>query len=358
VPGAAHAGAWRTKRCILTTPEGFAYVCDPGTVRLSVSDVARPLWEALNWAATTHPVVDEHDLLSTGELKKQIGAISDTSLRDFAAVYVPPPVLEEVQLALLRIGALELLDDIPAANVPAIASFSPAVAMFGGVNPNLRGADVEAIVSLMVDRKNRPESAKLEAMTHNRTGRPLGVPHEDGYEFALELWEDLGEPTIAPVDIRGIVEQLGIEIRTERLSTDTIRGVALAGKEFGPTILINASSIYNQNEDGRRFTLAHEFCHLLFDRTRARRVTIASGPCVAPGIEKRANAFAAAFLMPRKLLRQLFPIGGAIDRADVLVAARKLHVSETALVEHIFNFDLISEWDRERLRAAFRIVSA
>jgi Zn-dependent peptidase ImmA (M78 family) len=228
--------------------------------------------------------------------------------------------------------------------------------MFGGVSPDLGLPDVEAIVSLLVTRRNHRESAELARLTRERLGRSLGVPHEDGYAYASELWEELGEPNAGSyVDIRAILTELGIEVRVEQLSTDAIRGVALAGDDFGPTILLNTTSIYNRNEDGRRFTLAHELCHILFDRTRARRVTIASGPWVAPGIEKRANAFAAAFLMPRTLVRQLLPAAGSISRDNVVHAAQGLHVSETALVEHIFNLDFISEWDRERLRAAFRI---
>jgi Zn-dependent peptidase ImmA (M78 family) len=339
----------------LFAPEGFSYVVEPGTARLSVSDVAGPLWKALNWAATTHQALDDNDRASISELQRKIAAIRETSLRDFAAIYVPPSVLEKVQAELDRIGAPEFLEDVPIANVPAIASFSPAVAMFGGINPNLGRADVAAIVSLLVTRRNRPENATLAALTRERAGRPLGVPHEDGYAFASELLEDLEEPTTGSfVDIREILAQLNIEILTEQLSTNTIRGIALAGEEFGPTILLNTASIYNTSEDGRRFTLAHELCHILFDRTRARRVTIASGPWVAPGIEKRANAFAAALLMPRAIVRQLLPSTGPIGREDVRRAAERLHVSETALVEHIYNLDLISELDRDRLRAAFR----
>ena len=152
-----------------------------------------------------------------------------------------------------------------------------------------------------------------------------------------------------------MIGRLGIEVRQTQLSTDTIRGVALAGGGFGPTILLNTASIYNAAEDGRRFTLAHELCHILFDRTRARRVTIASGPWVAPGIEKRANAFAAYLLMPATLVRRLLPVSGRVDREHIVSAAQALHVSETALVEHAYNLDLIGEWDRERLRASFRI---
>ena len=53
----------------------------------------------------------------------------------------------------------------------------------------------------------------------------------------------------------------------------------------------------------QRFTLAHELCHLLLDREYGGELTIASGPWAPLGIEQRANAFAAAFLMPTWLLR-------------------------------------------------------
>jgi Zn-dependent peptidase ImmA (M78 family) len=339
----------------LFAPEGFTFVVEPGTARLSVSDVVVPLWESLNWAATTHGAIGNNDQASVARLKRKIDKLRETPTVDFAAIYVPTAVFEKVQWELDRIGAREFLEDISIANAPAIAAFSPAVAMFGGVSPDLTSADVKAIISLLVTRKNRPESDILAKLTRERLGRPLGVPHEDGYEFASELWEDLGQPdTDSHVDIRTILMQLGIDVRNEELSTQTIRGVALAGGDFGPTVLLNTSSIYNRNEDGRRFTLAHELCHILFDRTRARRVTIASGPWVAPGVEKRANAFAAAFLMPRAIVRQLLPVTGQINRDHVVSAAGRLHVSESALVEHIYNIDLIDEWDRERLRAVFR----
>jgi Zn-dependent peptidase ImmA (M78 family) len=48
----------------------------------------------------------------------------------------------------------------------------------------------------------------------------------------------------------------------------------------------------------RRFSYAHEYAHALLDRTRP--VTVTSADNAAELIEKRANAFAAAFLLPRE----------------------------------------------------------
>jgi Zn-dependent peptidase ImmA (M78 family) len=338
----------------LFAPEGYSYVTEPGSALLPVGDVAGPLWEALNWAVSVPPAPDAAEAIET--LERKIDTIRETPLRAFAAIYVPSNVLTDVQAALARLGAADLLRNERAGDVPAITSFAPAVAMFGGVSPNLGAADVDTIARLLVSRMNVTEAPALEALTCQRAGRPLSVPHEDGYAFAAELLDELGEPADGEfVDVRAMIARLDIEVRETQLSTGGIRGVALAGDGFGPTILVNTTSIYNSAEDGRRFTLAHELCHILFDRTRARRVTVASGRWVAPGIEKRANAFAAFLLMPRELVRRLLPTSGRIDRDDIVSAARQLRVSESALVEHAYNLDLIGDADRERLRAAFRM---
>lgn len=341
----------------LFAPERFFFDTEPGTARLPVADVAEPLWQALNWAVETAPVADEADRAAVERLAAKITRLRETPASALVAPYVRPGLLATAQAALARIGARaeRLLDDIRDQDVPAIKSFSPAVAMFGGVTPDLGGEDVEAIAALLASRVDVPEDAALVDLVAPRADLPLGVPHEDGYEFAADLLEDLGEPGAAGfVDIREILRRLGIEIQETRLATGTIRGVALAGAGFGPTIMVNMASAYNAAEDGRRFTLAHELCHILFDRGRARRVTIASGPWVAPGIEKRANAFAAYFLMPARLVRKLLRAEGRVEPTDIGTVAGALRVSETALVEHAYNLDLIGEWDRERLRAAFR----
>ena len=49
----------------------------------------------------------------------------------------------------------------------------------------------------------------------------------------------------------------------------------------------------------RRFTLAHELCHLIHDRGYGARLAIASGPWAPADVEQRANAFAAMLLDAR-----------------------------------------------------------
>ena len=138
-----------------------------------------------------------------------------------------------------------------------------------------------------------------------------------------------------------------------QLETDTIRGVGLAGVGLKPIIFVNRSSNYNQNEKGRRFTMAHELCHILHDQSRARKLPHISGPWASPAIEQRANAFAAWLLMPRRLLSRLFLANGdLLDIEGLQNLADDLHVTDIALLMHLYNLRFIRDFQRDNLMAA------
>src|SRR5439155_10894386 len=84
-----------------------------------------------------------------------------------------------------------------------------------------------------------------------------------------------------------------------------IRAVSVAGPQHRPSVLLNPGHATYASGAGRRFTLAHELCHLLFDRGYGARLAIASGPWAPRDIEQRANAFAAMLLMPPELIGRL-----------------------------------------------------
>jgi Zn-dependent peptidase ImmA (M78 family) len=341
----------------LFAPGGFTFVTDPGFARLVVSDVGAPLWEALTWAASTPPPhLQEEDRKRHAALARQVEQIRSLTPLDFECAHVSREIIEMVRHALAAENRLDLVDEHVERGRPFIDVLSPAVAMYGGVSPRLNQADVEGLRSVLVETAGGAEAAELAALVSDARGAPLGVrPHEDGYRLAEELLEILGKPGDADfVDVRAICERLEIYVLERALVTDTIRGVALAGDGFRPTILVNTTSAFNANSLGRRFTIAHELCHVLHDRGRARRVAHVSGPWVAPGIEKRANAFGAFLLMPRSLVLRLLDGESSFTDERIAWLANLLQVNETPLIEHLYNIDLINEWDRERLRAAFR----
>lgn len=74
---------------------------------------------------------------------------------------------------------------------------------------------------------------------------------------------------------------------------DQMSGLFLHHHTIGLGILVNASHARAR----KRFSYAHEYAHALLDRDT--RMQVSSADNAADLVEKRANAFAAAFLMPR-----------------------------------------------------------
>lgn len=96
----------------------------------------------------------------------------------------------------------------------------------------------------------------------------------------------------APIgNIAGLISGQGIWVAACNLPDD-MSGMFLSDKQDGLAVLINSKHASAR----RRFSYAHEYGHALFDRGEAVRLTRQGN--ASELVEKRANAFAAAFLMP------------------------------------------------------------
>jgi Zn-dependent peptidase ImmA (M78 family) len=102
--------------------------------------------------------------------------------------------------------------------------------------------------------------------------------------------------------------------------------------------------------------LAHELCHLLYDRHHGVELQIVSGEWAPVEIEKRANAFAAALLMPDALIiraaREENVDLAHLDYAGLIALAKKTDVSLDALGHHLVNRRWIDEAQRAELMAS------
>lgn len=161
-----------------------------------------------------------------------------------------------------------------------------------------------------------------------------------GYRLAEDALEQLGGQFQAEdyVDVERAFEYLSIEIDHIALRDKTIRAVAVAGPTHRPVVLVNDSFEYPDTEP-RRFTLAHELCHVLHDRSYGARLAMASGPWAPRDVERRANAFAAMFLMPNELLGSVVrALPTPLDSPSAIwEVANRLRTSFTATVEHLCN---------------------
>lgn len=90
-------------------------------------------------------------------------------------------------------------------------------------------------------------------------------------------------------------------------------------------MVVNAEGQHARWPSGRRATLAHEVCHLLFDAHHALPVAEALGGRMPRDLEQRARAFAAELLLPRSVVAAQFD-GDAL--ATVRRAAIRYGVSK------------------------------
>jgi Zn-dependent peptidase ImmA (M78 family) len=228
-----------------------------------------------------------------------------------------------------------------------------AALLFGAVSPVVTEADVETLARLLIDQYD-PDRADddLSEAAHGVPLAPSGVPWQAGYELAEEAREAFELSCTEPVDLEALYRRLNIETRVVQLDDPLVRGVALVSSEHRPTVAINGSSRYGKTAEARTFTMAHELCHLLYDRGRGRRLAVASGPWAPMEIEQRANAFAAHFLMPPEAIRS-FLDGMSVEQIDgemIDLLAAHFRVGRTAMIEHLHNLDLLDSDLRAELR--------
>ena len=333
-------------------PANLVFESGAGMVRVSVMDFARPLWNALQWAAENPPPAAASFQTNIAAFQGKVRSLRELGGTTLGRGYLPSELFDKARSAFEDVGRLDLFDhgDI-VEDVPCIAEFSPAVAMYGGVTPELADADVRALRDALVAGHGGSDGDRLEQLVAARRERRVGVPHRDGERFAAELLEDLEVGRASGwINVHAICNDLDIHIESMELRTNSIRGVALAGVGFAPRIVINESHYFNANDAGQRFTIAHELCHILCDRTRARRVAHTSGSWAPAAIEKRANAFAAYLLMPPGLVRKSVRFGERIEWQEVGRLARFLRVNRSPLVEHLYNLHLVDDASRDRLR--------
>jgi Zn-dependent peptidase ImmA (M78 family)/transcriptional regulator with XRE-family HTH domain len=155
---------------------------------------------------------------------------------------------------------------------------------------------------------------------------------------------------IEPIaDLVTVVEEAGLRVVGADLPEDDVDGAVLFVSEYEAVVaLINRAKPSLR----QRFTLAHEYGHLLLHRNRAeiweRDLFRANTP-----EERQANAFAAAFLMPKPLIERMYDEYGfsrkrkALPMYGWLVMMRRMQVSPHALVWRLYNLGYIHESERD-----------
>jgi len=229
-----------------------------------------------------------------------------------------------------------------------------AALMFGAVAPTVGRDDALELANTMLRLWERHPSDVIPPglVREEPTSPDLRRAWEQGYDLARELLEQVEHsPDASWVDVETIVATLGIELGEIDLQDDKIRGVSIVGKKSRPGIFVNRRNGFNKKPEGRRFAIAHELCHVLYDRSSGRRLAIASGPWAPRDVEQRANAFAAMLLMPEDLVSAVARTTLNLESVDGVAAiAGALHTSFLATCSHLRNLGYFDEETEKSLQ--------
>lgn len=120
---------------------------------------------------------------------------------------------------------------------------------------------------------------------------------QQGERIATEERRRLGLGLTSLPDVAQLLEAQGVRTAQVNLPDD-ISGLTLIEPEIGFFVVANREHHILR----RRFSYAHEYCHVLVDRDQ--RGLVSRGRDRDELLEVRANAFAAGFLMPADAVRQ------------------------------------------------------
>tara|TARA_R110002020_G_scaffold31481_2_gene98089 strand:+ start:2171 stop:2689 length:519 start_codon:yes stop_codon:yes gene_type:complete len=145
------------------------------------------------------------------------------------------------------------------------------------------------------------------------------------------------------VDVYKIASNLSIVIHEKSLSNE-ISGLLIIkdGK-----VVIGVDS--DQGIQRKRFTIAHElghyYLHRQFKSTFVDEVFARSGS--SNQVEREANAFAAALLMPKELIIKAIKVNNwqTIDDDEILSLAKKFNVSGVSMTYRLVNLNIIDQPD-------------
>ncbi|MFF8317813.1 helix-turn-helix domain-containing protein [Streptomyces bobili] len=177
---------------------------------------------------------------------------------------------------------------------------------------------------------------------------PEGAPYEQGEGLARALRDRMGLgvddlPTELNELAAFVERKLGVDVAFESFP-EGLDGLCVSRDPFRLILISSRVAATRQ-----RYTLAHELGHLVAGDSQDIKVDENVWAVKSP-TETRANAFAAAFLMPAEPLKQVISEEGVSD-ASIAKLLGRLRVSLDALAFRLHNIGAVNSEGRDRIRA-------
>ena len=152
----------------LFAPEGLNFETAAGFAHLPVDEVANPLWEMLDWATANAPsLATPGDREYAARLRGKVQALTAAPAIEMAKAHLSPMIYARARAFLAKAGRLDLLQPTSTAtghHAPYIVEFPPAVAMFGGVSPDLENEDVARLHDVLIRSEGGKDCDELAAL--------------------------------------------------------------------------------------------------------------------------------------------------------------------------------------------------
>jgi hypothetical protein len=346
--------SWRSHG-LVGVPRGFTFAAPTGVARFPVTEVADVMRRALAEASdeldrrfpTSHSVARLNATLAHNE---DLDAIGLMALHAGLKEGTVDSLVERVRASRVATDTTGLVDPILDRGVMVEAPL--LTVLFGSTSPRMESNDVGQLIQLVASADAGSPCALPDLSDVALDIQALELPDfEQGNVLAEEAHESLALSLDGPVDVERALVSAGVDVRAVTLSDRLIRGVTTLVQSGQAVCSINQSFRDGNADAVRRFTMAHELCHLLFDRTRARELAVVSGPWAPRSIERRANAFAAAFLMPVHLLEAAMAASEAEVASTQWIAeiSNLAQTSAVATLQRLANLGVLSEEERESL---------
>jgi Zn-dependent peptidase ImmA (M78 family) len=202
-----------------------------------------------------------------------------------------------------------------------------------------------------VDRTKLDDfSAKLPVLNLGPQGRDNA---NQGYEIAEAFRALIGNKD-KPIDPEEILNDLGVPVTNFDLDTDALDAICCWGPAHGPAIFVNPLGRHANSLRGRRFTLAHEICHLLVDRSQTLPLGEVLGGRVPQLVESRASAFASELLLPHQIAGSAF-LESKDDKKTLAGLVQRFDIAREVVAWQVYNSGLCA--NRSTLLFLRRFVS-
>lgn len=260
----------------------------------------------------------------------------------------------------LAVSPSELLSGVERSPRRSAARFRGALSDARDLTPHdtrllATASDIGRTLARLLDLLGRPN----QFLEHRdmRAVSSIVDPWDQGYDLGEEARARTG-PGPGPIPhLERWLSELSVHVARVRFSTADLEGASVWESGATPVILLNERAGRVDYNLSRRAILAHELCHLLHDGGEAdiaTRVSSTEGRGnYEEAIERRARAFAPAFLAPPEQVRTWAGEAHLArePRAIVTEVARYWGLSYEGAIWHVKNIGLIEPATAEILAA-------